>query len=120
MPRQGYVWAPAPPTFTKGEKAEIFLQLQAFIESSKTMKDKVKSHAMRKNFLYLYEHLIPEKPEYEGEYIRWNYARITFKNKQGECTADWQRANEQWIEFHKGTFVECLQYVDDGNGFFSG
>jgi hypothetical protein len=120
MPRKGYVWVPAAPTFTKDEKDKILEELKEFIDDSGTLKNKVQSFAMRKNFLYLYEHLTPEKPEHEGEYIRWNYARITFKDKLGSCTADWQRSNDQWIEFHKGTLNECLKYIDDGNGFFAG
>ena len=118
MPRKGYVWVMAPPTFTKDEKDKIYMELKEFIDGSLTLKSRVQSFAIRKNFLYLYEHLIPEKIEYEGEYIRWNYARITFVDKNRNCTADWQRHNEKWIEFHKGTFVECLQYIDEGKGFF--
>ena len=120
MPRQGYVWAPVPPTFTKAEKDKILEQLKEFIDGSINLKNKVQSYAIRKNFLYLYEHLTPEKPEQEGDYIRWNYARITFADKNDNCTADWQRHNNQWIEFHKGTFIECLQFIEDGKGFFSG
>ena len=26
----------------------------------------------------------------------------------------------EWIEFHKGTFIECLQFIEDGKGFLSG
>jgi hypothetical protein len=119
MPRKGYVWVQGAPTFTPQEKSKILEQLKAFIDSSAKLKEKVGSYAMRKNFLYLYEHLIPDKPEFEGQYFRWNYARITFKDRSGEnCTADWQRANEKWIEFHKGTFIECLNFIDSGRGFF--
>ena len=75
---------------------------------------------MRKNFLYLYEHISIHEPEYDGEYFKQIYARISFKDKSSEnCTADWQRANEQWIEFHKGTFTACLQFIESGGGFFS-
>lgn len=120
MPRKGYVWVQAPPTFNPQEKSAFFEQLKEFINNSKTLKEKIGSFTMRKNFLYLYENLVPDKPEVDGEYIKWNYARITFKDKSGNnCTADWQRANEQWIEFHNGTFIECLKYIDEGNGFFS-
>ena len=122
MPRKGYVWVQMPEkvSFTSEEKSKLLKLLEEFIASSATLKEKVQSYAIRSNRLYLYEHLLPHHPEFEGEYIRWNYARITFKDKSGEnCTADWQRANEQWIEFHKGTFVECLRYIDGGNGFFT-
>ena len=122
MPRKGYVWVKMPEkvTFTANEKTKILKQLEEFTANSATIKDKVKSSAIKGNRLYLYSHLAPYEPEYEGEYIRWNYARITFKDKTGDnCTADWQRANEQWIEFHKGTLTECLQFIDDGKGFFS-
>jgi len=121
MPRKGYVWVQMPEkaTFTSEEKSKLLKRLEEFIASSATLKEKVRSYAIRSNRLYLYEHLLQQHPEYESAYIRWNYARITFKDKTGDnCTADWQRANEQWIEFHKGTFMECLKYIDDGNGFF--
>jgi len=122
MPKRGYVWVPKPEkiTFNPEEKAKVLKQLEDFIASSVSLKEKVKSFAIRGNRLYLYEHLIPDAPEYEGKCIRWNYARITFKDKSGEnSTADWQRANEQWIEFHKGTFIECLEFIGNGMGFFS-
>ena len=109
MPRKkgnGYVWVQSPPTFTPQEKSKIFEQLKGFIDSSAKLKEN--------------EHIISAHPEFEGEYFKWNYARITFKDKScGNCTADWQRANEQWIEFHKGTFTECLKFIDSGGGFFS-
>jgi len=88
-------------------------------DHSLKLKEKVGSYAMRKNFLYLYEHITYNRPEYEGEYFKQIYARITFKDKRDNCTADWQKANEQWIEFHKGTFAECLEFIESGGGFFS-
>lgn len=122
MPKKGYIWVKMPEkvTFTANEKEKLLKQLEEFTASSATIKNKVKSSAIRGNRLYLYEHLEPHEPEVDGEIIKWNYARITFNDKSGEnCTADWQRANEQWIEFHKGTFMECLKFIDDGKGFFS-
>jgi hypothetical protein len=122
MPRKGYIWVKMPEkvTFTPNEKSKLLKQLEEFISASVKLKEKVKSSAIRGNRLYLYEHLEPSVPDFEGEYFRWNYARITFKDKTGEnCTADWQRANEQWIEFHKGTFTECLEFIEKGGGFFS-
>jgi len=123
MPRRkGYVWVKVPETvtFTSEEKSNLLDQLKEFIETSVRLKEKVKSYAIRKNRLYLYEHLMSEDPASAGGYIKWNYARITFKDKSGNnCTADWQRANEKWIEFHEGTFMECLKFAEDGMGFLN-
>jgi len=121
MPRRGYVWVKAPEkvTFTAGEKSEWLAKLAEFIAASKKLKEKVQSSDMRGNRLYLYEHLEPFQPAYESEFIKWHYARITFRDKTGNhCTADWQRANEKWIEFHKGTFAECLEFIENEQGFF--
>ena len=119
--KKGYVWVRVPKkvTFTPQEKSKLLKQLEEFIETSNKLKDKVSSWRIHGSHLYLYEHMETNEPEYEGEYFKLNYARITFTDKSGEnCTADWQRHNEQWIEFHRGSFIECLKFIDDGGGFF--
>jgi len=109
MPRKGYVWVSVPEKlkFTANEKAEVIKKLDEFILTSTRLKEKVERSSIRGNRLYLYEQ------------SDWIYARVTFNDKQGDnCSADWQRHNEQWIEFFKGSFIECLEFIENGGGFF--
>ena len=117
MPRKGYVWVYTPEKikFTAAEKAVILKKVEDFISASVKLKEKVKRFVIRGNHLHMYEYVEvfrPEdavfiKPLIDDKYIEYPYARITFKDKNAEkCTADWQRANEQWIEMFSGTLAE--------------
>jgi len=40
MPKKGYVWVQAPPTFTKDEKDKVYEELKGFIDDSVILKIK--------------------------------------------------------------------------------
>jgi len=82
---------------------------------------------VRANRLYLYqleEPFIPEGAVYlgkliDGKYAEFIYSRITLNDSQcHDCTVDWRRHNNQWITLHSGTLTECLNYIEDDNGWF--
>ena len=123
------VWGQSPqsPTITAEKKAQILEEVTAIIKASTRLKKRVSRFAVLKNRLYLYklEKLyIPKGAVYlgkiiDGKYAEHIYARITLNDSLcNNCTADWQRHNNKWITFHSGTLAECLNYIENGNGWF--
>ena len=55
-------------------------------------------------------------PLIDGRYAEFKYARITIY--ANECTLDWQRSNDQWMTVFTGTFIECLQHMDESDEWF--
>ena len=76
------------------------------------------------NLYELVEQFIPEgaiiiKPLIDGKYLEFPYARITMNDTKGNnCSADWQRHNNQWIELFTGTLKECLNNIEDDDSWF--
>jgi hypothetical protein len=82
---------------------------------------------MRANRIYLYE-LVEQfkiegaiyiKPLIEDKYMEFPYARITLNDAHGSnCSADWQRHNDQWMTLHTGTVAECLDHIENDSTWF--
>ena len=131
MAKRNMVWVrvPQPPKFTKDEKAKLLATVQETIKESPKLSKVVSRLDMRANRIYLYqlvEQFLPEgievefiKPLIDDKYIEFPYARITLNDKQAEqCTADWQRHNDQWISLYGGTLTECLKEIENDECWF--
>jgi hypothetical protein len=59
------------------------------------------------------------KPLIEDKYLELPYARITMNDFEGSnCTADWQRHNNQWFSLYTRTLTECLNEIEkDGTWY---
>jgi hypothetical protein len=123
------VWGYKPETlkFTANDKAKILTAVKAIIEELPKLSQKVTRVDMRTNRVYFYE-LIEQfktegaiyiKPLIEDKYLEFPYARITLNDAQGSnCTTDWQRHNNQWISLYTGTLKECINSVENDDGWY--
>jgi hypothetical protein len=82
---------------------------------------------MHGNRIYLYElveQYIPEdviliEPLIDDKYLEYPYARISLHDVQcNNCSVDWQRHNNQWMELYTGTLEECLNSIENDNVCF--
>jgi len=125
--QQVWVYKPQPPKFKPYEKEHILENVKNEIKSKAKLSQRVSRVDMRANRVYLYEMVEQFKPEgaefikplTDGKYLEFPYARITLNDKQGDSSsADWQRHNNQWIELFEGTLLECLNHIEEDNGWF--
>jgi len=122
-----WVYQLQPPKFTANEKTKILTKIKVLIRQLPKVSQKVSRVEMRANRIYLYELVeqfksegaIFTKPLIEGKYLEYPYARITLQDTQGNnCTADWQRHNNQWITLYSGTLPECIRNIEDDECWF--
>ena len=127
QPPKIWVYKPQAPKFTANEKEKIRKKVKATIEKLPKLSEKVSRFDMRANRVYLFE-LVEQfeaegavyiKPLIEDKYLEFPYARITLNDTQGNnCTADWQRHNNQWLTLHTGTLTECLNSIENDNTWY--
>ena len=122
-----WVYKTQAPKFTTSEKAQILTKVKAKIEEFPKLSKKVSRVDIRSNRIYLYELVEQFKPEgaifikplIDDKYIEFPYARITLNDTQyNNCSADWQRHNNQWITLYTGTLSECLNNIENDTGWF--
>lgn len=122
-----WVYVPTAPKFTSDEKKELLTKAQNKLTESPKLSQKVSRIDMRANRVYLYElveQFNPEgarfiKPLIEDNYLELPYARITLNDKRGDdCTADFQRHNNQWVSLHTGTLMECIEHIESNDMWF--
>ncbi|MEW5821331.1 MAG: hypothetical protein AB1782_14150 [Cyanobacteriota bacterium] len=116
-----------PAKLTKNEKEIIKAQVLKFIDSSEKLKEKVSRIDLKAGRVYLY-HLVEQfhaegailiKPLIDGKYCEFHFGRITLYDSKGyNCTADWQRYNDQWFNLHEGTLENCLIFMES-DAYFS-
>jgi hypothetical protein len=123
------VWAykPTPPKFTAAEKAKMLAKVKELVSTHSKLAQKVTRIDMRANRIYLYE-LVEQfklegavyiKPLIDDKYLEFPYARITFLDNKGEkCTADFQRYNDQWMPLYDDTLEECINHIENDDGWF--
>jgi len=125
--QQIWVYKPQPPKFTASEKKELLTKIKSSIDGMAKLSQKVSRLDMKANRVYLYElveQFIPEgailiKPLIDGKYLEYPYARITLNDAQGNnCTADFQRHNNQWMSLYSGTLMECINNIEEDNIWF--
>ena len=126
-PQYVWVYRPEAPKFNTNEKANILAKAKTLIKQLPKVSQKATRIEMRANRLYLYElveqynteGVIFTKPLIDGKYLEHPYARITLQDGQGtNCTADWQRHNNQWITLYAGTLPECIRNIEDDGCWF--
>ena len=127
--KRQYVWVPEArkPVFDDRARTKILQQAQETIDNNEKLKQKVSRVVMRGNRIYLYE-LVEQfasegaifiRPLIDGKYLEYPYARITINDMEGKnCTADWQRHNNQWIPLYEGTLDECLMNIEKDTAWF--
>jgi len=128
--RKGYAWvySPKPVKLTKYEKEEILKKVTQYIDSSTKLKEKVSRIEVKAGRVYLYklvEQALPLpkgavliKPLIDGKYFESILGRITLYDPKGqECTADWQRYNDQWLNLNKGNLESCLKFMEKETWF---
>lgn len=127
------VWVKMPPKPVKlddMDKDKILSEVNAFIANSSRLSKRIQRIKVQGGRIYLYFLYKPMrwndpnamfiKPLIDGKYNEDVFARITIYDKaRMDCTADWQRHTGQWIDLHKGSLMECLQYIDTEEGFFN-
>jgi hypothetical protein len=124
-----YVWVqkPSKPTFDANSKTRMLQAIQEHIKCMEKLRQKVSRIDMRGNRVYLYHLVEPfriegvtfTKPLIDDNYFEFPYARITLlKADATNCTVDWQRHNDQWISLYEGTLDECLNNIENDNGWF--
>ena len=111
---------------SSGERKDS-LTGKAIVKEQTKLSQKVTRVDMRANRIYLYElveQYIPEgvaitKPLIDGKYFEMPYAGITLNDINGNnCSADWQRHNNQWMTLFTGTMAECLNSIEEDNDWF--
>ena len=128
----GHIWAEPqstnPDGFDAKTKAAIISEVREEIKNYEKLSKKVTRIIMRSNRLYLYElyekknrpegaHLIT--PLIDGKYIEIMYARITMHDTEGQqCTLECQRFNDQWMPLYNGSLTQCLNIVENDDGWF--
>ena len=127
QPKRVWVYKPEAPKFTVYEKTKKLEQVKALITELPKLSEKVSRVEMRANRIYLNE-LVKQfksegaiylKPLIEDKYLEFPYARITLNDVRGDdCSADWQRHNDQWITLYNGTLAECLNYIENDGAWF--
>jgi hypothetical protein len=127
--QQKKVWGYSSPSpkITADKKTQILEKITAIIKASPKLTKKVSRFDVKANRLYLYkleEIFISKGAVYlgtliDGKYAEFIYARITLNDPLCDnCTVDWQRHNNKWITLHGGTLTECLNYIEDDDGWF--
>jgi hypothetical protein len=127
QPQKMWVYKLEAPKFTANEKTKKLEQTKTILKELPKLSEKVSRVDMRANRIYLYE-LVEQfktegavyiKPLIDDKYLEFPYARITLNDAKGDnCTADWQRHNEQWMTLHTGSLVECLISIDKDDTWF--
>lgn len=129
--KAGHVWG-KPTTavvdeITATKKATIITEVEEAIKRYKKLSKKVSRVAMRSNRIYMYELIEPEIPEgaklikplIEGKYLEIMYARITLHDNEGKrCTLECQRYNDQWMPLYSGALMQCLNVIENDDGWF--
>lgn len=127
--KKTWVYNPKPLKLEKSEREEIKQKVNEFVETTIKLRKVVNRIDVKSGRIYLY-HLVeqfgwddPErrfiKPLIYGKYIEFPFARITiFDMNYSECTADWQRHNDQWIVLHEGSLEECLNFIEEDNAWY--
>jgi len=122
------LYKPQAPKFTVDEKAKLLAIVKETIKKLPKLSQKVSRLDMRGNRVYMYELVeqfksegaIFTQPLIDDKYLEFPYARITLLDIRGNnCTADWQRHNNQWVTIYTGTMVECIDNVENDRGWFS-
>ena len=117
---------PTPQKLNDIKKLSLKKEVQSFIESSSKLSKSINRFEIKAGRVYFFQ-LVEQFgwddpdarfiiPLIDGRYAEFKYARITIY--PNECTLDWQRHNEQWIAVFRGTFTECLHYMDERNEWF--
>ena len=125
--QQIWVYKPTPPKFTAADKTKILTKVKEIVSIRPKLAKKVSRIDMRANRVYLYE-LVEQfkiegavyiKPLINDKYSEFPYARITFLDTKGEkCTVDFQRHNDQWMTLYTDTLVECINHIENDDGWF--
>jgi hypothetical protein len=125
------VWSYKPQTakFSAAEKIKLLAMVKETIEKLPKLSQKVSRLDIRANRVYLYELVKQFKPVeamftqplIDDKYLEFPYARIPLLDTRGDkCTTDWQRHNNQWVTLYTGTMMECIESVENDNGWFRG
>ncbi len=126
-----WVHSPTPIKLGKYEKDKVLAIAKKFIDASDRLSkivNRIEIRSGRVYFFYLYEPYIPKesdgvyfiKPLIDGKYLEFPLARITLFDKgYSNCSTDWKRPNDQWVSLFNGTLVECFQFVEDREEWFS-
>ena len=127
QPQKMWVYKQQAPKFALNKKDEIIDKIKTTIKELPKLSEKVSRVDIRANRIYLYE-LVEQfktegaiyiKPLIDDKYLEFPYARITLNDANGDnCTADWQRHNEQWMTLHTGTLAECLNSIENDDIWF--
>ena len=109
------------------ERASLMKRVEAAIATTTKVKEKVSRIQIKSGriyLFYLYEPTIVEGvqltvPLIDGKYFELSYARITlYNNKYSDCSLDWQRHNKEWMTLGEGSLEECIQKMEQGDGWF--
>jgi hypothetical protein len=126
-PQMVWTYKPQVPQFSVNDKARILAKVKEVIRQLPKVSQKVSRLDMRGSRIYLHElveQIKPEgaiytKPLIDGRYLEFPYVRITMQDAQGNnCTADWQRHNNQWMTLYVGTLTECLTGIENDGCWF--
>ena len=126
-PRALWVSQPEKPKAMVADKARILAEAKEMITKLPKLSKKVSRVEMRANRIYMYEleektlteGAVFTKPLIDGKYLEYPYARITLGSSGGEsCTADCQRYNDKWMELYAGTLAQCMDYIENDDGWF--
>jgi hypothetical protein len=127
QPQKVWAYKPQAPKFSTEEKAKKLERIKTIIAGHPKLSEKVSRVEMRSNRIYLYEMVeqfkiegaVYVKPLIDDKYLELPYARITLNDVHGnDCTADWQRHNDQWMTLHTGTLAECLDNIEDDDTWY--
>jgi hypothetical protein len=125
QPRYLRAAAPKPVKLTKKDKEKIESVVSVEIEKTEKLKNDVAVFKIKACRLYFYFHKELEEGQlfYTGTLIddkhtEHIYGRITiWDNEFKNCSLDWQRHNNQWIEMDEGTLVECIEKMEEHSWF---
>ncbi|KZX15083.1 hypothetical protein MBCUR_03180 [Methanobrevibacter curvatus] len=119
-----YNSAPKPVKLTKDEKIKINAIVKEEIEKNEKLKKDVARINIKAGRVYFYfwdeidedrKYIVPIIDE---KYIEYMYGRITIFDKElKNCTLDWQRHNNQWMQLGDGSLVSCINQMEKNSWF---
>ena len=119
-----------PKNWTERQKSDLINRTKQFLLTTIKLTNNIHRIKFRASRIYLIALFKVSHPEMRqdstklinGQYIEYNFARITVNDAGGEyCSADWQASDgKSWLTLHRGSLEECLAYVEnDTTGHFS-
>ena len=125
MSNRGYwVKVKKPIKLTKKEKEDLIDAVKSEIEKTSKLKEDISRINIRAGRIYFYSEreLKGDGPYIDGlkkgDFVEDVYGRITvFKEDYSDCTLDWQRHNDRWMEMSKGSLEKCIKDAEEDSFF---